>query len=522
MSKQNKESSLRLGIDVGGTNTDAVLMNGRDVVAAVKRSTTEDISGGIVDAVSTLMEDAKAKPEDVGRLMIGTTQFVNAFLQRKNLAKIAAVRVCAPKSDGVPPMVLWPEDVIGIIGNHGYMVQGGSFHNGVEYAPLDEDDLAAVGEDIAAKGIASVAVTSIFSAIRPDIEDRAAEIIAKQAPGVHITKSAEVGGVGLIDRENATIINAALAPFAKKVVASMNDAFASIGLRLPPLFSQNDGTLITGEQARRYPIFTCAAGPTNSIRGAGFLTGIQEAIVVDIGGTTTDIGFLTKGFPRETASANNIGGVRTNFRMPDVLSIALGGGTKIVPYRDEIKVGPESVGYRLESEARIFGGEELTATDIAVAAYHIDLGDRAKVSDLDKSVIKRTTLKIRKIIETAIDQMRSSAKKIDVILVGGGAILVKDHLEGAARLMRPEHAGVANAVGAAIAQVSGRMDNLYDFADGGREAALERATQDAINKAVAGGAARDSIEIFEVEELPMTHVQSSLVRVRVNAVGDLD
>ena len=96
---------------------------------------------------------------------------------------------------------------------------------------------------------------------------------------------------------------------------------------------------------------TCSAGPTNSIRGAAFLTGMQDAIVIDIGGTTSDFGFLVRGFPRETATTHLTGGVRTNFRMPDVLSIALGGGTLVRFDGDRPRLGPDSVGYQLGERA---------------------------------------------------------------------------------------------------------------------------------------------------------------------------
>jgi N-methylhydantoinase A/oxoprolinase/acetone carboxylase beta subunit len=92
------------------------------------------------------------------------------------------------------------------------------------------------------------------------------------------------------------------------------------------------------------------------MRGAAFLSGVADAIVVDIGGTTSDVGSLHKGFPRQATVAVEVGGVRTNFRMPDVFSIGLGGGSHVVESGGAIKVGPTSVGYRIVTEALIFGG----------------------------------------------------------------------------------------------------------------------------------------------------------------------
>jgi len=512
---------MRLGIDVGGTNTDAALMSGRHVVETIKRSTTENVGSGVVDAVSAILDKTGISPDDISNLMIGTTQFVNAFLQRRNMAAVAVIRICSPKADGVPPMVCWPEEVTSIIGQNVYLIEGGAFYTGAEYASLDEGKLEAVAKDIALKNIESVAISAVFSPIRRDIESRAAAIIAKHAPRALITKSADIGGIGLVDRENASIINASLAPFAKTIVSSMEEAFRSLGIKKSMLFSQNNGTLISSAQVRDFPIFTCSAGPTNSIRGAGFLTGSTDAIVVDVGGTTTDIGFLANGFPRETSGANYVGGVRTNFNMPDILSIALGGGTIISSHGSDPKVGPESVGFHLPREGLVFGGNTLTATDIAVAAGRAQIGERAKVAHLSAPFVESILIRIQTMVEDAIDLMRTTSKPIDVILVGGGAILFREEFKGAARVLRPDHADVANAVGAAIAQVSGATDKLYDFSDGGREAALARARQDAIDNAIAAGAAAESIDIVSIEELPMTHMQSSSVRVRVNAIGEL-
>ena len=102
------------------------------------------------------------------------------------------------------------------------------------------------------------------------------------------------------------------------------------------------------EYAERYPVATFASGPTNSMRGAAFLSGLDDCAVVDIGGTTSDVGMLQHGFPREAAVAVEIGGVRTNFRMPDVLSLGIGGGSLVDV--DGAEVGPQSVGYELTAE----------------------------------------------------------------------------------------------------------------------------------------------------------------------------
>ena len=122
--------------------------------------------------------------------------------------------------------------------------------------------------------------------------------------------------MSLLERENATILNASIQPLARKTISAFKAALCELGLDCALYLTQNDGTLLSSEQAIEFPVFTFASGPTNSMRGAAFLCGVDDAVVVDIGGTTTDVGVLVGGFPREASVAVKIGGVRTNFRMP--------------------------------------------------------------------------------------------------------------------------------------------------------------------------------------------------------------
>jgi N-methylhydantoinase A/oxoprolinase/acetone carboxylase beta subunit len=307
------------------------------------------------------------------------------------------------------------------------------------------------------------------------------------------------------------------------VVTSLTAAFHDADVHAPIYLSQNDGTLITTEVAERFPILTCSAGPTNSIRGAAFLTHIEEAIVADIGGTTTDIGFLTKGFPRETTAPNHIGGVRTNLRMPDVLSIGLGGGSILrhIGAGEPLTIGPDSVGFRLREQGRVFGGTTLTTTDIAVRAGQAAIGDPSLVAHLPDGLVTAALDKIHARIEEAIDQVKTSARAMPLILVGGGHILVSRELRGTSEVLRPRYAEVANAVGAAIALVSGRVERMYDIAAAGRSGALEAAKREAIAAAVQAGAQEGAVEIIDVTEMPMTHMKSGSVQIRVRAAGPL-
>ena len=267
--------------------------------------------------------------------------------------------------------------------------------------------------------------------------------------------------MGLLERENAAVLNACLGDVAELSVRGIRDAVTSLGLEAPLFISQNDGTLMDAEFAYRFPVLTISSGPTNSMRGAAFLSGVRDGIVADVGGTSTDVGALVKGFPREAAVEMDIAGVRTNFRMPDTLSIPLGGGSLVQP--EPLRIGPESTGFRLSTDALVFGGRTLTATDVAVAAGQARVGDPHRVESLDAHLVERVMAEMKARLESAIDRIKTSAHDVPVILVGGGNILVGDILAGASRVLRPEHAEVANAIGAAIAQVGGQVERVYSL-----------------------------------------------------------
>jgi len=510
----------RIGIDVGGTNTDAVIMDGREVLAGVKAATTRDVLTGVVNALKSVLAEARMEPDNIDVVMIGTTHFTNAVVQRRDLAQTAAVRLALPATASLPPMVDWPDDLKAAIGNNCWMAHGGNEFDGRPISQLDEEELRGIAAEISAKGIKTIAVTSVFSPVSDEAERRAAEIIAGEIPGAHITLSSEIGRIGLLERENAAIMNACLRDLSSEVIQAFRDAIAQVGIRGRFYLTQNDGTLMDAAYAEKFPVLTFASGPTNSMRGAAFLSGVSEAIVVDIGGTTSDVGVLQKGFPRQATMAVEVGGVRTNFRMPDVFSVGVGGGSLVVERDGGIEVGPSSVGYRLLTEALVFGGTTLTTTDIMAAAGRVQLGDPAKVAHLDAGLVERAQKKIMEMLEDCVERSRLSPEPLPVIVVGGGSILVDGPI-GGLDVIKPNHFAVANAVGAAIAQVSGEVDRVYSLADITRDQALDDARRRAIDAAIAAGAAPDGVTIVDVEDVPLSYLPGNATRVRVKSVGEL-
>ncbi|MCZ6892429.1 MAG: hydantoinase/oxoprolinase family protein, partial [Gammaproteobacteria bacterium] len=247
---------MRIGIDVGGTNTDAVLMDGLEVVAWHKTPTTPDVGGGIVAALESVLDQSAVARADIGSVMIGTTHFTNAVVERKRLLPVAAVRLGLPATRALPPMVDWPDDLSAALGRHRYLVHGGHEFDGREIAPLDESGLRDAARDMRAKGLRVAAITSVFSPVNGAMERRAAEIIASEVDGVGISLSHEIGRVGLLERESATIMNACLTELASAVVQSFRDALVRLGIEAPFFVSQNDGTLMSANYVEKYPVLT--------------------------------------------------------------------------------------------------------------------------------------------------------------------------------------------------------------------------------------------------------------------------
>ena len=512
---------MRIGIDVGGTNTDAVLMDGVEVIAACKQPTEPDATLGVVRAMEALQQ---SHPFDWGTLdavMIGTTHFINALIEQRGLAPTAAIRIGLPATSALPPLVEWPANLVRSIAGRPYLVHGGHEYDGSRLAPIDPDELRRAADDAVAHGVRAIALSSVFAPVSADAELEAARILsAHLGPEVSISLSHEIGRIGLLERENATVINAALRELADHVLATLTQTLRTLGVTAPLYLSQNDGTLMDIEHARAYPVSTFASGPTNSMRGAALLSGLDACAVVDVGGTTSDIGVLENGFPRQSRGEVLIAGVRTNFRMPDVLSLGIGGGS-LIDVRTAA-VGPGSVGYRLPQQSRVFGGDVLTATDIAVAAGRADVGDASRVADLDRGLVAQVLGHIDAAVARAIDGMRLSPEPLAVVAVGGGSLLLPDVLDGLGEVRRPNHYAVANAVGAAIAQVGGEVDRMYTTADGDHQQIVDAARQEAFTRAVIAGARADSVSIVDFEELPIPYLPGQAVRVRVKAVGDLD
>lgn len=532
--------NLRIGVDVGGTNTDGVIIDptrsgepDKGIVAWHKAPTTADPSYGIADAITTMFRSASVDPSSVASITIGTTHFVNAVITRDTtrLSRVAVIRLSGSFSKHAPPGVDWPASLRKVILAHYALVKGGLEIDGSLISDIKEQEIVEQCKIIKEKGIKSIVINGVFSPIDTieRQEERASEIVKRElGDDVDIVLSKTVANLGFLERENAAILNASILSFARKTITSFQSPIKKLGLQCPVFITQNDGTILSGEAASRLPIRTFSSGPTNSMRGAAFLVGKQETgqamMVVDVGGTTTDVGLLlANGFPRQQAAYSELSGVRMNFSYPDVKSIGLGGGSLVRRVGDKLQVGPESVGYRLPEKALVFGGDVPTATDYTVAgSSEVDIGDRTKVQGkLNEEDVSKFKNETKAMLERIVDTMKTSPEDLPVLLVGGGVVVAPDKLKGASQVIKPQWAGVANAIGAAMARVSAVVDTIKSTEKQSEKELLAEIFEEAKKRTVDAGALSDSVEIVEVETLPLQYVANK-TRFIVRAAGDFD
>lgn len=557
---------LRLGIDVGGTNTDAVLIDlhrkspnadepssglGSAILATHKAPTTPDVLTGLCDAIRAVLAKAASSSDALGAsnalvdsssdqipdsiksslssISIGTTALLNALVERSPLLqKVSVIRLCGPATRSLPPFADIPSDVAARIKGQIHFADGGYEVDGRPIRDLNESEIERIGAQLPRN--ACVAICGVFSPVRPEQELRARDILRACRPDLHTTCSHAVSpALGLLERENATILNACLLRLAKKTVLAVQNAIRQLGLTVPLYLTTNGGTVLPAHSAINQPIKWVRSGPTNSMRGAAILAGLsagggEEFLVVDIGGTTADLGVLEKtGVARPAAHTIDVAGVRSNFPASDVVSVALGGGTIVRETAEGVKLGPDSVGFKLTSQAMCFGGDVTTLTDIALATNPALAETLRPTRDtgLSENLIAASNAAILSLLESQVDRLKTSPDPIPLLVVGGGSVILPSRsIRGASRVIIPKHAGFANAVGAAISKLSATIDKVYDASKSSVAEVMTIAEQEAITACLAAGAKEGTVEIVQKEGIPLAYLPGGMVRVVVIATGE--
>lgn len=509
-----------IGIDIGGTNTDAVIVDDtKNIVVADKTTTTEYVEEGFKKVLENVMTKVAIKPDDISTILVGTTHATNALLQNKDLFKVGVIRISSRYGNSIPPCYGWPVELKQTLFAGHAIVKGGFECDGRSIDRLDEQEIKNAIQELLNNGMESCAVIGIFSSLNNEQEELVAklvkEIAGKEFP---VSVSHRIGGVGFIERENATILNTALKKCMCKGFQALKQVMKDLGITGDLFLTQNNGTVLLLEEAMEYPILTISSGQTNSFVGATKLANLSSAIVVDIGGTSTDVGIVLDGFARRSVGTSTIAGIKLNFPVPDVLSVALGGGSLITTNDNTIMVGPESCAKSLKDVAQAFGGTTLTLTDVALYKKILTIpGAFSENIMIDEQTADKVMSLVQENIAYLTNSIGGIHKELPIIVTGGGSSLLDRHTLPE-RYIVPSYANVANAYGAALAEISGSIDTVVELND--RATTLNMLENKACQIAIEHGADKASVRIVNKEIIPYHYMPQNLARVKITAVGN--
>ena len=480
---------MRIGIDIGGTFTDAVSVDrGRRLSVAKVRTEPDDLAAGFVAAVDALGVDAAA----IRYLVHGSTVAANALVQGRT-ARIGLLTTAGfgdvieigtqqrpalydlrcSKPDPLVPRDLRRE-ARGRIGAEGQVLE-----------PLEPGDVEAAAHAFAGAGIEAVAVCFLFSFAHPEHEREAGRILESMLPGVPVSLSCEVAAERReYPRAATTALNAALLPVVGSYVEELDARLQSLGAGVPLHLMRSNGGLATAGVARRLPVALIASGPAAGVIAAarlGAVAGMPDLLTFDMGGTTADVCLVSNGEP-ERRFRGEVQGHPVTLPQIDVLSVGAGGGSIArVDAFGSLRVGPESAGADPGPAAYGRGGEDATVSDAHLVLGTLDpdrfLGGRMALdAGAARRAVERAVAKpLRLSLAEAGDAVlriadATMARALHVISVGRGhdprgAALVAfggagpmhgctlaEEL-GIRRVLVPAHPGVTSALGLLLADV---------------------------------------------------------------------
>lgn len=473
------DTGLVLGLDVGGTRTDAVLVSSEGVVSAVKVPTGNDLTATLKDAVRKTVSGVS--PERIGRFAFSTTMATNAIVQDR-LAPAGMIVSAGPGMD--------PEGFA--VGPSYHVVDGCLDHRGFEVRQLDREAVVSAAESIRARGIRALGLVSKFSVRNPAHELLMAEWAGsgflQPAMGHQVS-----GNLNFPRRIATTYLNAALQEtheaFIRALVLTLNEH----GLQGPRYLLKPDGGTVDLEKSLRFPARTAQSGPAASIMGALALDPCPgTTLVLDVGGTTTDMGIIYERAPLLEPFGIRLGKYLTLVRSLQTRSIGIGGDSEVrADSHRGIRIGPTRSG-----PPAALGGPGPTPTDAMIVLGLLKAGDRdlalramepvsaslgLGVIETAGAVLERTADLIAESVRAFLHFINSQPvytvrevlegviiEPTGTVLVGGPAAQLAGPLEQALGIpcRVPSHAAVANAVGAAVSRVTSEVSLQADTGRG--------------------------------------------------------
>jgi N-methylhydantoinase A/oxoprolinase/acetone carboxylase beta subunit len=468
-----------IGLDVGGTHTDVILLDGRKLVREVKIATDPDnLFQTLLLGLSAIIEGIA--PETIQRAVLSTTLATNLVAQKK-LPDVGMIVAGGP---GIDPRHFRTNDFY-------YTVDGALDHRGREIKPLNSDQLHAIGKKLEFQGIRYAGVVSKFSVRNPEHEEKMAAILQHYVERIFMGHRFS-GSLNFPRRIATTYLNCVVYPVHKKFFKAVQEALAQKGLNVPIRILRPDGGNMNIESSVDHPAQTILSGPSASVMGTiSSAPSTGTCLVLDIGGTTTDMAVLIDKVPLLAPLGIEISRYKTLIRALHTRSIAIGGDSTVRVRDGQLTIGPDRTG-----KAMAYGGPEPTPTDAFYVLGKGDSGDAAKsragLEPIAQSLGLTLDRTAKLIFETACRTiLESAAEMIDIINskpvytvheLWRGSRIQPDHLlilggpapqfagqlqtmfDGKVRVV-PNYQ-VANAIGCALARTTCEISLFVDTAQG--------------------------------------------------------
>ncbi len=464
---------MRLGIDVGGTHTDAVCIEEGTVRATAKTLTVSDLVHSIREVILALGVDCTR----VERTILSTTLSTNAIIE-KTFAPAGMIISAGP---GIDPRNYFLTDDF-------HLVSGAMDHRGREYIPIDPREISSVAEKLKERNVAGVGVVSKFSAKNPAHEQAISSLIK---PGFeHVSMGHTLSGnLNFPRRIHTTYFNTAVMPVQNRFLLAVKKAFAGLGIHSRLHILKADGGTCTAASAGEYPVETILSGPAASMMGGLALSTEPDVatLMMDIGGTTTDMGILIGGVPILEPRGVSICGLKTLVRGLKVVSVGAGGDSCVSVVDGKIRVGPHRDG-----PPACLGGPMPTPMDALAVLGRFPSGNQEKARSAIAPVAAVLGRELegvaREIVSLMVGNIRANALEFveevnrhpvytiyemlhpelveprQLLVIGGPAAQLKPFLEEAfgMKCTVPDHAMVANALGAALARTTVQITLVAD------------------------------------------------------------
>jgi N-methylhydantoinase A/oxoprolinase/acetone carboxylase beta subunit len=526
-----------IGLDVGGTHTDVVLLGRDGLLKEIKVPTDpSDLFQSVLSGLNAITEDID--PSDINRIVLSTTLTTNAIVQNK----IPPVGMIVSSGPGIDPEFYRTN-------SHYFTVTGSIDHRGREIEPINPDEVSEIADQLKKEGIQHIGIVGKFSVRNPSHELAIKKILEKSFEKLFMGHRIS-GNLNFGRRIATTYLNAAVYPLHREFYQAVQKSLATNGLNLPLRLLKADGGNIKFESSIDCPVQTILSGPAASVMGAvAFGPEDEDTLVMDIGGTTTDMAILINRAPVLNPLGIDLASYKTLIRSLETLSIGLGGDSAVRVNGAKLIVGPERLG-----PAMAYGGPVPTPTDALFVLEDIPDGSREKsiegleplgkqlgfsVKSLAAEILDITCKKILSAARQLIYQINSKpvytihelqegyvVQPKSILILGGPAPYFAGFLANISdyQVRVVPRWKVANAIGAALARTtcevnffadtergiaeapeenfSRRIDHSFD-----QEAAIRQALDLLETKAIDRGANTDYLEMEVLEALQFNMVR---------------